>query len=286
MSLMKTVEASPSRVYAIYALLFQLPKQRAEVHELRRMLMPNSFSSKDSDRKETDFVGSTIPEMVSLGLVQRDQDTLSIPDPPSQTRLKPDEIARLLPHMIRERVVQPSSEANEDLAGMIAWYLAQNPYRAPGNSNEVERALHEQLQMKITNAPYGQFEDWVMYMGFASRIQKRLLPDPTEAIRFYLPQLFEGSRTQRIDTIVQRLAKLCPVFERGIYRERMLANYKGETLLEGHLSQATSFAWLRLRDEGVVQLEKRSDADVYLFAEQQTVYRFSEMTWSREGHEG
>lgn len=129
---------------------------------------------------------------------------------------------------------------------------------------------------------YGQFEDWVLYFGFASRVPKMLFPDPTRVIRYYLPQLFYDKHTHNVDTIVKRLSKLCPVMEMGQYREWMRLQYGSENLGEGQLSQATSSAWMRLEEEKTVRLDKRSDADVYLFSENQYTHRYSEITWLAE----
>ncbi|MFF2091282.1 protein DpdG [Paenibacillus sp. NPDC058174] len=283
MSLIKTPEASPARIYAIYALMAQMHGQRLEIDSLKKMIMPAAFASPNSERTETDFIGKTIPEMISLGLMKQENNFLEITDTSISKGSLSFEVAIQLPHVIRKRALVSEEGQNEDLGRIIAWYLTQNPYRAPGSWKEVEEALLKQLKDKMecsSDARYGQFEDWSLYLGFTTRIWKQLMPDPTKVIRHLLPELFHDSRTHFIDTIVHRLAKLCPVFEHGSYREKMKNTYGTEALLAGHLSQTTSFAWLRLQDEGVVDLRMRSDADVYILTVQEQKHRYSEITWN------
>lgn len=286
MSLLKNAQASPSRVYAIYTITLRMPGKRIETELLKRLVAPQAFVS--ADRNVTDFVGLTIPEVVSLGLIVQDESgVLSISDKVPSQLLERDNVDTALPHVIRESVLSVSdgNNVNEDLARILAWYMAQNPYKAPGNWGAVEAELLKQLKTKMecsSDARYGQFEDWASYLGFATRLQKQLIPDPTRVIRYYLPQLFFDKRTHNVDTIMKRLADLCPVFERGRYREWMAQQYGAEILQEGHLSQVTSNAFMRLNDEGVIRLEKKSDADVYLFNENQESHRYSEITWYGE----
>ncbi|MFF1538410.1 protein DpdG, partial [[Kitasatospora] papulosa] len=222
------------------------------------------------------------------GLGEVKADFLQVAENLPKEILDNEQLEKALPHVIREKALASSnidSNSNADLAKMIAWYLSQNPYNAPGNWEAVENALLTQLKDKMdcsSDPRYGQFEDWSLYFGFVSRLPKMLFPDPTRAIRYYLPQLFHDKRTHNVDTIVRRLAKLCPVMEKGHYREWMRIQYGAENLKEGHLSQATSFAWMRLEEESTVKLEKKSDADVYLFSENQHTHRYSEITWLRE----
>ncbi|KWX72151.1 hypothetical protein AMQ84_26065 [Paenibacillus riograndensis] len=283
MSLIKTPEASPARIYAIYALMAQMNGQRLEIDALKKMIMPSVFASQNLERSETDFIGKTIPEMISLGLIQQENNFLEITDTTIPKGSISSQIAMLLPHTIRKRALVPEEGQNDDLGRIIAWYLSQNPYRAPGNWKEVEEALLKQLNDKMecsSDARYGQFEDWSLYLGFTTRILKQLIPDPTKVIRYFLPELFHDSQTHLIDTIVHRLAQLCPVFEHGSYRTKMNDIYGTEELLQNHLSQSTSYAWLRLQDEGIVDLKMRSDADVYVLTAQEKKYRYSEITWN------
>ncbi|WP_438447073.1 protein DpdG [Gorillibacterium sp. sgz5001074] len=287
MSLLKNPQASPSRVYAIYRLTLQFPDRRIHPDTLRRLIMPQAFAS--TDRNETDFVGDSLRELTNLGLLVQDKDgMLSINTALPQEVLQATKVDASLPHLIREWTLtsDPASNQNEDLAKTIAWYMTQNPYSAPGNWKAVEEALLRQLKTKMdcsSDARYGQFEDWILYFGLAKRILKQLIPDPTQVIRYYLPQLFYDKRTHNVEEIVKRLAKLCPVLEQGRYRDWVNQEFGVESSLpEGHLSQSSSLAWLRLHEEKYVLLDKKSDDDVYIFSEFKNTYRYSEITWQAE----
>ncbi|MFF1538409.1 hypothetical protein, partial [[Kitasatospora] papulosa] len=49
---MKNVQATPSRVSAIYRLTLQMPRKKIEVNKLKQLLMPQALAN--TDRNETD----------------------------------------------------------------------------------------------------------------------------------------------------------------------------------------------------------------------------------------
>ena len=61
--------------------------------------------------------------------------------------------------------------------------------------------------------------------------------------------------------VMNRLAQICPVFEGGFLRAEIDRVFTREP---GTLSSTTSLAWLRLRDEGFVELIQESDATTLL----------------------
>ena len=90
-----------------------------------------------------------------------------------------------------------------------------------------------------------------------------LTPDPTAHLRLRLAQALPGKPKTRhaLPEVTNRLAQLSPVLEGGFLRadvERVLAREAG------HLSSTTALAWLRLRDEGLVDLTQESDATTLL----------------------
>jgi len=77
----------------------------------------------------------------------------------------------VLPVTLAALFLDQDRVTNHDLGLAIAWYLCQDAYGAPHNWNTIDAALREQVggdRFGITNStPYGMFEDWVCYLGFA-----------------------------------------------------------------------------------------------------------------------
>ncbi len=145
------------------------------------------------------------------------------------------------------------------------------PCDAPGTWPEVEKAVSERFgedRLGLTNnARYGNFEDWVCFLRFGwmhVRGGKSVLtPDPTAHLKLRLSEVMPGKPKTRhpLPDVMSRLTQVCPVFEGGFLRadiDRVLAREPGR------LSSTTALAWLRLRDEGVVELAQDSDATTLL----------------------
>jgi hypothetical protein len=157
---------------------------------------------------------------------------------------------------------------NHDFGLALAWYLTQDPYSAPGTWADVDRALRDQvggdqLGMKISN-PYRMLEDWACYLGFAWTHalsgKPVLTPDPTAHLRRRLHEVLPGKAGTRhpVGEATARLGQVCPVFEGGFLRAEVERQWRARE--ENHLSGTTALAWLRLRDEGLVELRQESDA--------------------------
>lgn len=69
-----------------------------------------------------------------------------------------------------------------------------------------------------------------------------------------------------------RLAQVCPVFEGGFLRALIDKVLPRE---ERRLSSTTALSWLRLRDEGVVDLSQESDALTLLLPDGDRIERYS-----------
>lgn len=107
-----------------------------------------------------------------------------------------------------------------------------------------------------------QMDDWMRYLGFAwghTLGGKPLtVPDPTAYIKRNLKLLFNGQQEITIQDFINRLAKQCPLFETGKFREEVEEQIG--TRETNFLSTSTAFALFRLHDEGEIQLERQSDS--------------------------
>src|SRR5262249_16797914 len=129
------------------------------------------------------------------------------PDLPARARQAGAD--RSLPLLLSDLFFGPEREENHDLGLVIAWYLTLDADDAPGTWDTVDLALREQVggtRFGVTNpSPYGMFEDWACYLGFAWKHAAKvrdgscdaMTPDPTAQLRWRLPVLFGGRTGER-----------------------------------------------------------------------------------------
>lgn len=278
MSVITEAYAVPSRLIGIYRFLLRAKGQAESLEVIERTLAPESLIRSDegegpSEREGggRDMVRKTLGECVAMGLLQEEDGKVRLhPDLPEQAR-DPTVAEVTLPATLTRLFFVAEKDANHDLGRQIAWYLAQDAYDAPRIWPEIEKTVAERFgdnRLGLTNnARYGNFEDWTCYLGFGwmhARGGKSVLtPDPTAQLRLRLAEILPGQPRVRhaLPDVVNRLAQVCPVFEGGFLRadiERVLPREKNR------LSSVTALAWLRLRDEGFVDLSQESDAPTLL----------------------
>ena len=274
MSVLKTGRATHSRIRGIFRYLLQAPKQRENKEKLTRLLSPDKLSE-DKNEKYPMF-NDSLRESIKCGLLIKDNDDIAInSDLPAEAR-NPKTGDKLLPDTLVQLWFASDNEDEEDLGRLIAWYLAQDIYDAPGTWEEVEQRVEEQrvaesLDLKISSdSLFGQLADWMCYLGFAwgyaLELNKRIVvADPTAYLRRNLKELFQGEVEAKLSIaeFVDRLAKKCPVFETGKFREQV--EEKIGDRLPNHLSTSTAFALFRLQDDGCIKLIRESDADLFIF---------------------
>jgi hypothetical protein len=275
MSFLNQTYAVPGRVLGVFRTMLALNRPVAE-DELARLMAPAALQ-KEAESGQ-DMVTATARECVKCGLLnaQKKDGSLSLAAKVKKEALSFESVDRYLAYMLPQLVLDAENEVNHDLALALAWFLAQDPYHAPGNWSEAQSFLRDQLgegelrkATGLTNSdPYNLLEYWAGYLGFAWTLSRRdrevNLPDPTAYLREHLDELLVGKdgEWQSLAGVMVRLAKSCPVFEGGVFRDRVETSLQGTPLarLTSQLSGATALAWYRLRDEDVVELKADADA--------------------------
>ena len=296
MSVLREAYAVPSRVIGAYRYLLQARGQREIRETLESVLAPESLRNllqargqreireapesmlapesarkaggdDDRERGGLKMAQATVRECIAMGLFAVEGDDVRIH--PTLAGSDRDGSARPLPLLLSDLFFSPEREENHDLGLVIAWYLTLNTDDAPGNWKTIDQELREKVggdRFGVTNTtPYGMFEDWACYLGFAWKHADKaggdaMTPDPTAQVRWRLPGLFQGRTGERqgLQDLTARLATLCPVLEGGSLRRRVEQQVRGAET--GSLSSATARAWLRLEEEGAVELVRESDA--------------------------
>lgn len=287
MSVLKEPLATPSRIRGVFRYLLHAKHQREKREVLERILSPDKLVEGKSPPRP--MLHAAIRESLKAGLlVEEDEEIALNPNLPESAR-NPQLGDHLLPSTLTD-LFFASDDPDNDFALVNAWYLAQDIYDAPGNWSEVEQRVNEQkvgdLLKLSNNALYGQLEDWMCYMGFAwghALDGKRVsVPDPTVYLGRNLKHLFPGQVGTKIflKEFIDRLAKKCPLFESGKFRETIEARIGFR--LPNYLSTVTAFALFRLQDDGYIRLLKESDADFLILPNGSNEERLSHIIWLAE----
>ena len=299
MSVLTEAYAVPSRMAGVFRYLLHARGQKDSLDALTRMLAPESLGRKgdrEADAGEEgagkDMVRKTVSECLASGLLVPVGDDLALnPALPAHARAELTAV-EIFPMTLVNLFFGSSRDTNHDLGLAIAWYLTQDACAAPGNWSDVERVLIDtglKDTLRLSDVRYHMLEDWVCYLGFGwthALGDKRLTPDPTAHLRVRLPDLFPGARGSRhpFPEVMGRLAAACPVFEGGSLRTRIEELGFARDLHA--LSSTTALAWLRLRDEGIVELHHESDALTMLLPDGDQTQPVSHVTLVRPAEGG
>ena len=290
MSVLKTTLATPSGMRGIFRYLLQAPRQRENREKLTRLLSPEKLSEGRNKSAEHPMFDAALRESIKCDLLIEENEEIAINCHLPEASRHPQTGDKLLPDTLVQLFFASDKEDEEDLGRLIAWYLAQDIYDAPGTWEEVEQRVAEQrvaesLDLKISsNTLFGQLADWMCYLGFAwghaLGANKIIVPEPTAYLRRNLKELFQGEVQAKLSIaeFVDRLAKKCPVFESGKFREQV--EEKIGFRLPYHLSTSTAFALFRLQDDNCIELIKESDADLFILPMVGNAERISHIIWT------
>jgi hypothetical protein len=269
-----------SVLVAIFKLLLKrgkLPRQ-----ELLDLIAPLTlFADQDEDKKQ-EMAKKTLNRWVQLGLFQKsDSDDISLTGD-KKTELTVDS----LPSLSRSLALKPENNSDfldaepqgaGDFTRAITWLLAQNAWKLDLRSwEDIESLIKQQCPAGLTilqnNTRWSGLKAWSRFLGFAWIAKapngEILVPDPTEAVRDTLPQIFGKSKELEARYMVDALAQAIPVLDGGTYRQNLEAELKKTQGPDawrpppnGQLSTSLSRALLRLQEEKYIKGEKRADKD-------------------------
>lgn len=284
MSIITTAQAVPSRLYSIYASLFDSTNGESK-ERLEAWSTPPSLSSRggneDGDAATTLF-SNTLVEARRLGLIEEVGDKLRIATDARGDRGKRRESEGQFHEYLLRTLFDPMrAEETQQRGFMLAlsWFLTLSPLVPLGFADAPQNKLNEELggqydKTELTNVNrYQNFLYWARYLGFATMVGGRgaddgkdaryAFPDPLRAIEYALPAIFAKEAELLIGTFMERLAAIFPVFEGGTVRNEinlMSGSLPSES--DQKLSPATSVALQRLQDRQRIVMNSRADAPI------------------------
>lgn len=292
MSVLKEPLATPSRVRGVFRYLLQTKGQREKREVLERILSPDELVKNAPSPRP--MLRKTINEICKAGLLVEEDEEIAINPNLSEEARNPQLGDKLLPNTLADLFFASDNLDEEDFGLVCAWYLAQDIYDAPGTWEKVEQQVNKQRVgdlLKMSNDTlYKQMDYWMCYMGFAWGHalggKRALVPDPTIYLRRNLKHLFQEQVGAKITIgeFIAKLAKKCPLFESGKFRETI--EEKIGRRQPKYLSISTAFALFRLHDEGYLRILRESDADLMILPKVNNKVdddgRISHIIWQRE----
>lgn len=241
--------------------------------------------------------GTTLTRWAELGLFSTEDNLVSLREPYRTVLGKDPDIAESrLPKVLRTITLAPENnlrfwEAKEnrsaDLNRGLSWILAQDIYTIDTSSHlkiyalEGSQVADESKRILQNDTRWNGLRTWMIYLGFG-RNGNPITVDPTYALRDSLDQIFGHGQTLVARDFVDRIAEELPVLDGGSYRKQIEDLLKGSTwakLPEDTLSTALSRAIGRLRHEGVIATEQRSDTEAGI-----TLIGAEQRLWLRMTH--
>ncbi len=281
MSIVTTFEAVPSRLFAIYAALFE--SENGEVKDrIEAWATPPSLRSRGSEDGEstTTLFSNTLAEARRLGLVEEVDDKLRLTsDARGGGKKGGDPEVYFLSYM-RRTLFDPGRAADTRQSGYmtaLAWFLSTSPLRPMNFSKEPInelRALIGDHASKFEISDYASWQSflyWGRYLGFATIVgggnnpddvtTRRVIPDPIKAIESALPGIFFDVDDLPINQFLMRLSAIFPVFETGSVRQNFDAmRLNPDPGDDQRLSITTSLALQRLVDRQRLTMSGVADA--------------------------
>jgi len=281
MSIVTTAQAVPSRLYAIYAALFD-----AENGELKDRLeawaTPPSLAGRGADEDgepSTTLFSNTLQEARRLGLVEDADDRLRLTIEARGGGKKGQASEGYFRAYLDRTLFDPARAAQTGQAGFmiaLAWFLSANPLMPMGFADPPQIGLKLEIGEQASKTEltslnrYQNFLYWARYLGFATIVggrdeedtnSRRAIPDPSRAIAGALLVIFSDKGELPIETFLTRLTAIYPVFEKGSVRQEYDLMRLNPSVDGAHrLSITTSLALQRLEDRQMIALTSTADA--------------------------
>lgn len=290
MSVLTEPYVSPSRIRGVYRYLLLKARGKGVNRDLLgKLLMPASLQNPEEDASR-EMIRQTVNEGIQMRLFLQQEDKVLLNPGLFAEARNPRSGDRILPLTLAHCLFDKDNDQNHDLGLAIAWYLSFDAYLAPGTWNDItEETLVQARSLDLNDIRFGQLRDWTTYLGFAwcygysldGRTATRILtPDPTAYLRRCLHVDMELNKGEiyPLSDILKTVAQHGPVLEGGFFRDQIERNVGMRQ--ENHLSSTSSLGWLRLHEEGDLELQYQSDAtETFIFMDGRRQERYSHMIW-------
>ena len=231
-----------------------------------------------------DMATKTLNRWIELGLFTvSEKDEVKVAEEYRGKLRKTNATADSIADVVREIVLSPvnnmnfwSDEENRsaDFSRAVCWMLAQDIHQfVPTSYSQVEpKALEQANSADVilfqNDTRWSGYVSWATFLGFgrsdSGKASGGFITDPTLAIIGAVQSLLPKKKDVAIKDFLDGLSDSLPVLDGGDYRQKVegkLRPEKWKPPASNDVSSSLSRALLRLRSQGILRLEKRSDSD-------------------------
>ena len=262
MSIIGSTGCTPNRMRIMFEFVKTRGNRGVSWEDLISLIKPRSMSGDDTALRDTRL------ETERLGLIKRGaDDRFSVEEDIRESGLS--FFSLLEGRLLRPQQIDDFGHANFQRA--LAWFLAQSPTRPidwganPRQRVELDCGEGSGAFELTNNTVFQNFVYWARFLGFARLGDggdgKRVTPDPTPAVRRYLPEILSGENAAMPVPTLRTLATQLPVLDFGSVRTEVEAMMSVERRpSESELSATMTLALMRLEQTGEINLASRPDA--------------------------
>ena len=244
-------EPVPSRVAALARLL--LAEGDISEDQLVALLQPRELKN---------MAPKTIDAAIELGLVVRRSGKCCLTDALPKS-IKPSQLDKHLPIVLARLILRSEIGAKPNgFVKLCAWFLHQPILNFPHDRGGIYAAMRAQGQppeehQVANDARLDSFIYWARYLGLLRQMQgtasSGVIPDPSEYLRRFLPDLLPPGEDVSAQDFRSRLAQLCPALDGGSVREALIRKLAPDWP-PSRLSESLSFGLERLEQTNDIKI--------------------------------
>lgn len=263
-----TSDGLPNILVVLYATLAKA-RSRLTKEDLLDAVAPTSVV------KEPRLARTTLNRWIELGLFNADPDTevLSLDREPDTDMRSEADIVRAVRMAARRVALDEKNNADlwareearaADLSRSLAWLLAQDIHRLGGQSLFTlanDHLMGTNITLMQNEARASGLRSWGQFLGFI-RHAGAVEVDPTVAIADVLPDCIAPGEEMPARDLVERIARVLPVVDRGTYRLAVQSRLRDGALpplQPDQLSASLSRAMFGFRIDRTLQFISKAD---------------------------
>jgi len=268
----------------LVSVLVALVRSNVLLGTMPRSKLLDVCSPKSLGDGKQDMATKTLNRWIELGLFTiSEKDEVKVAEEYRGKLRKANATADSIADVAREIVLSPvnnknfwSDEENRsaDFSRAVCWMLAQDIHQfVPTSYSQVEpKALEQANSADVilfqNDTRWSGYVSWATFLGFgrsdSGKASGGFITDPTPAVVGAVKSLLPKTKDVAIKDFLDGLSDSLPVLDGGDYRQEVegkLRPEKWKPPASTDVSSSLSRALLRLRSQGILRLEKRSDSD-------------------------
>ena len=268
----------------LVSVLIAIVRSSVSLGTMPRSKLLDVCSPKSLGDGKQEMATKTLNRWIELGLFTiSEKDEVKVAEEYRGRLRRANATVESIAEVAREIVLSPQNNKNfwsdeenrsADFSRAVSWMLAQDVYDfVPTSYSQVEtKALEQSDSAQVilfqNDTRWSGYVSWTTLLGFgrsdSGKASGGFITDPTPALAGVVSSRLPKKGDVPIREFLKGLSESLPVLDGGDYRqevERRLRPEKWKAPPKMDISTSLSRALLRLRAQGILRLEKRSDSD-------------------------